>query len=383
MYENCGLEGEYDQKKVETVTFVCRLCEVDVWKSGVNVRVTEFEEWKNEVNARVSALETALNAVSECVAKMGMSVEAVKEDSVKVVKEESVSVRAQQAETVERMNGMGESVTEIHERVGKLGDKLGEVEGTLAEMGVKQLGFEELLQEVPELWSEVVSRKKLKETKQIQCAGQSAGTPRATVTPAAVDEVVDVAVVGGAGEAQLSNGPSFAEQCAGYKEGTVLLVGSSLARGVGQHLKADNLMFDRLDFSGARIEHIREKISVLGDRPASHVVIMAGTNNLETDGIDVMMKKYSELVDVLKKQKYREVSIVALLKRGDWRLDGKILQINRRLKALCESHGIGFVAAEIDSRRMLGRDGVHLNWRGCECVARAIFKHSCKCLNLG
>jgi hypothetical protein len=143
-------------------------------------------------------------------------------------------------------------------------------------------------------------------------------------------------------------------------------------------------MFDTFDFGGARIEHIKEKIRIVGDRPESNIVVMVGTNNLEHDAPDVMMRKYGELVDELKSHQYRDVSIVALLRRRDWRYDGTIAVVNRRLKALCESRGIGFVDAAVDRDRMLRpKDEVHLNWRGSDCVARAIFKHSCKSLNLG
>jgi hypothetical protein len=141
-------------------------------------------------------------------------------------------------------------------------------------------------------------------------------------------------------------------------------------------------MFDRLDFSGARIEDIKEKVGVLGDRPDSHMIVMVGTNNLQTDGSVLMMKRYEELVEELKRHRYRRMSLVGLLKRGDSSLDSRILSINCQLKLLCASHGIGFVEVDIDSQRMLRRDGLHLNWRGCETVARKIFKHSCSHLNL-
>jgi hypothetical protein len=241
---------------------------------------------------------------------------------------------------------------------------------------------------VKELYSAVLSKNKLKENKKKLQAEQHAASSHSapTAAVAVVDAVgaVDgtVPTDGASADAQPSDMPSFAEQCAAYKAGTVLLVGSSLARGVGQHLKAQNPMFDKLDFSGSRIEDIREKFAVLGDRPDCNIVVMVGTNNLERDRPDVMMKKYGELIDELKSHQYRAVSIVALLRRGDWKLDGTIAAVNRRLKALCENRGIGFVEAQVDRNRMLAGDGIHLNWRGCECVARAIFKHSCRSLNL-
>jgi hypothetical protein len=68
LYENCGLDGEYVEEKVQTLKFVCRLCGVEErqavtdgcmneWKSDMNARMTELEEWKNGVSVRVSALE--------------------------------------------------------------------------------------------------------------------------------------------------------------------------------------------------------------------------------------------------------------------------------------------------------------------------------------
>ena len=83
----------------------------------------------------------------------------------------------------------------------------------------------------------------------------------------------------------------------------------------------------------------------------------------------------------MQKRTYRQVSIVGLVKRRDWSLDGRVVSLNYRLKALCMRQGIGFVEADIDRVRMLGRDGVHLNWRGCDRVARTIFNHSCSYLN--
>jgi hypothetical protein len=460
LYENCGFEGEYDQKKVEALLFVCKWCLMDEWKnevnervselvewkSGMNMRMTALEEWKsnvcmrvssleewknglNELNERVTGLVTELKDVRECVEKVGQCTDVVREkvESVKDVKDECASVKARQTETVERMDVIGLSVSDVQVSMGKLEEQFGAMEGTLTEIGAKQLGFEDFLEgkkDVKELFSDVLSRKKQRELRRVETAKLFSSTAGAEAL-AVERTVVGVGGVGGVGGVRVGGAgisgvggavgstgvegaraggtgggdcvggtggagvgetvavvgePSFAELCAPYKEGTVLLVGSSMARGVGQHLKAENFMFDKLDFSGARIEHIGQNIAVLGDRPESHMVVMVGTNNLECDSVEVMMHKYGELVDKLKQRKYRELSIVALLKRGDWRLDDKIFQVNRRLRTLCQSRGIGFVDVVTD-RRMLGKDRIHLNWRGRDYVARAIFKHTALSLN--
>jgi len=396
LYENCGMEGEYDQKKVDAASFTCRLCVMEEWKSEEKVRVTELETWKSErmseleewkrgLNERVSELELGLNAVSESLKEVKesgkvMKDDSVTEDSVKVLKSECESAFAQQREATDRINVMGGSVMEVQLRVDKLWDKLGSVEGTLAEMSVKQLGFDELLESTgeAELYAAVLSRKQKKEMKKSTSSPSSsdvAGVGLAGVVEGAVGgEVTD-------GVGKLTEPSMTIPWCADEGRSPVLVVGSSLARQVGQALKTQDRWFDKLDFGGARIEHIAEKLAVLGDRPDDHIVVMVGTNNLERDSTKEMMKKYEDLVGELKKRKYRKVSIVAVLKRGDWRFDGTISCINRELRALCEKNELGFVDAAIDRRWMLAKDGLHLNRKGCDSVGRAIFKHCTKHLN--
>src|SRR5579864_4544910 len=114
-------------------------------------------------------------------------------------------------------------------------------------MGVKQLGFEELLgckKEAQLLFTEVISARKLKESRRAMQAEQIDGVDVASIAGSVDGEVAGGSGGGGvAGDAQQKNGPSFATKCSELKAGTVLLVGSSMARGVGQHLKKDNIMF--------------------------------------------------------------------------------------------------------------------------------------------
>ena len=97
--------------------------------------------------------------------------------------------------------------------------------------------------------------------------------------------------------------------------------------------------------------------------------------------MDSMVGKYASLVSGLKERKYRKVSLVGLVQRSDSRFDWKVEAINFKLKELCEKEGVGFVEPEIDTGSMLCKNGVHLNFRGCDQIARAIFQHSCSALN--
>ena len=101
-------------------------------------------------------------------------------------------------------------------------------------------------------------------------------------------------------------------------------------RGVGEHLKEQHKLFGKLDFSGARIEHIGEKLECIGDRPESHVMVMVGTNNLQVDRTEVMVEKYEKLVSDLKARDYKSVSMVSLVKWRDVRFDRQVMLTNCR-----------------------------------------------------
>ena len=66
---------------------------------------------------------------------------------------------------------------------------------------------------------------------------------------------------------------------------------------------------------------------------------MVGTNNLQLDGVETMVAKYTRLVSDLKVRNYRKASLVAIVKR----FDVKVEATNSKLKALCVKEGIGFV----------------------------------------
>lgn len=95
------------------------------------------------------------------------------------------------------------------------------------------------------------------------------------------------------------------------------------------------------------------------------------------------MKKYDSLLDELKDKKYADIIIVGILKRANVSdyTESKRIGLNQRIKKLCERKGAGFLEVDIDKETMLDKKGVHLNYKGQERVARAIFKHCISYLN--
>jgi len=74
-------------------------------------------------------------------------------------------------------------------------------------------------------------------------------------------------------------------------------------------------MFGTRAFGGARLENITKKIEEMEDKVDSHIVVMVGTNNLRSDGTQLIMRNYEDLVRKLKTKSYRKISIVEILKR--------------------------------------------------------------------
>ena len=217
---------------------------------------------------------------------------------------------------------------------------------------------------------------------------------RATVRPAAVTVPQPVAQPGRMpvrrGEiTKPAAGIEIAEQWRGLPEGAVTVMGSSMVRGIGQHLQDQAHFCDKICYPGARIEDIAKKVEAIGDRPESHMVFMVGTNNLIKDQQETMLEKYGTLIEKIKERNYRKVSVVGILERNDfWMrtdrrefIDCKRIGVNLDLAEMCVENGIEFVDVEIEAQSMLDRKGLHLNEMGQDFVAGRIFKHCRKYLN--
>jgi len=55
-------------------------------------------------------------------------------------------------------------------------------------------------------------------------------------------------------------------------------------------------MFESRAFGGARKENITKKIEKMEYKVDSHIVVMVGTNNLRSDGTQLIMRNYEDLV---------------------------------------------------------------------------------------
>src|SRR6218665_982751 len=91
------------------------------------------------------------------------------------------------------------------------------------------------------------------------------------------------------------------------------------------------------------------------------------------------------MIQRLKEERLGEVVVMGILPRQDLSeaLDNKRVDVNRRLKEMCGGSKVRYCDVEFNPWRgeFLGRDGLHLNARGADMVARQVFMMM-KTLNL-
>jgi lysophospholipase L1-like esterase len=158
---------------------------------------------------------------------------------------------------------------------------------------------------------------------------------------------------------------------------SVLVLGDSIARGVGEQLRSQSdKVFEQRGRGGATIDSVTEGIAELKDDSNRHLVVIAGTNNLERDSTADILIKYDKLLDKVMKVKHRKVTVVGIVKRYDLGrgFESKRIVVNMKLKEKCKKANIAFLGYDPE-RRQLGRDKLHLNEDGQNVFAGKIFRH--------
>lgn len=323
-FDNCkrelGLE-EFDQDKIDKLSFTCRMC--------------RYEDRLDSYKHLDSKIEAVLGRIVEL------------EQEIKVLGDECKSKFV-----VSEMR--------IEDECKRLSDKVDDLSGRATALGMK---FEEVSNQWP-LPSEVGAKQKLPDkSKKLMASGSSSGSSSNS------SEVE-------------GNKISFRDKYKNRSPDTVVVVGDSLARGVGNALERDSNMFSKFAYGGAKIETVEEKIRDLDEYENSHVVLVVGTNNLMNDGTEAIMGKFESLINETKKHKFRKVSFLGMLKRQDLNsyTECKRIGLNLRLKKLCEANNIGYIYKDLVTEHFC-KDGLHLSLFGQDDVARVVFRHCKSYLN--
>ena len=159
-------------------------------------------------------------------------------------------------------------------------------------------------------------------------------------------------------------------------ENSVMVIGDSLARGVGHKLKQQcgtNVVTVE-SMSGAKIADVKRKISGLAKDEKRELVVLAGANNILKDSSVTMLRDYENLLDTCK-EKTETVLVVGLVKRYgvDVKYERMRMDLNVRLRKMCTEKGIKFVEYE-PRRDRVHSDGLHLNTRGQNELGQKLFQ---------
>jgi hypothetical protein len=168
----------------------------------------------------------------------------------------------------------------------------------------------------------------------------------------------------------------FAETFKDCPKDTVLVMGASLVKGIGRKLETNTHIVTAIGKGGAKIEDITNDVGMLEGKEHRHLVVMVGTNNIQKEGSETVLKKFKDLIEKCKQVRNRKVTVIAIPKRLDLTgfQESRRLGVNERLEKMCREKGVEFLECEVARSRM-SWDRVHLNELGQDEVVRKIFKH--------
>lgn len=169
---------------------------------------------------------------------------------------------------------------------------------------------------------------------------------------------------------------TMAEKFKEKPKDTIVLIGDSLARGVGAKLEYQSHMVTTKSRGGTKIEDATEQIERLEDNDDRHLVVLVGTNNIQKETSETVKGKYKSLIEACKKVKNRRVSLIGIPQRFDLTgyQNSRRIGVNLELERLCKECNVEFIPHEPYRSRM-AKDGLHFNHTGQDELARKIFSH--------
>lgn len=261
------------------------------------------------------------------------------------------------------VKSLSERLVVVESMLAKLVEQVGRIEIELSD--------KERLSEIEKKVSEIGDQALALGIKLEECRAEWP-TPAESVK---VNKSVD-RITGGLGKSADVEGKSCRSILEASDE-SVLVLGDSLARGVGDKLRLQcGEVFSKLSRGGAKIETLSVEALKLKDDSKRHLVVIGGTNNLENEDSDAILRKYEEMLDDVSKIKHRKVTVVGIAKRYDLTtsFETKRIVINMKLRAICKTQNVEYLEYEPERSRM-SKDKLHFNEQGENEFACKIFKH--------
>ena len=351
LFENTGIGGKFDDARISKVKFQCRLCCVSECNEGLEARIVSLERHIAQMRKLLDeSMDERMKAVEERLTKLEGRLDACF-DNVSTCE---VMCKRQNCEALVAVK-VSEVAAELSTRVEvcdvRCDDRMSVVNRQVSELSDKLTAFEVKVRD-------------------LENDGITAGV-------AAVSGCAQSVPVGHDVENRSASRMTYAEKVKSKGKGRVYVLGDSLVRGVGKKLEAQcGAVFSARSIGGARIEDVTEEVRKLEASDDRHLVIMVGTNNLQKDGSEIMLRKFGSLIERCKAVRNRAVTVIGIPRRfGVTSLqESRRLGVNVRLSKMCREAGVAFAEYEADRSRIC-HDRVHFNELGQNEVAGMIFRH--------
>ena len=275
----------------------------------------------SKIEDRVAALEKAMELVTEKLKKLETMSVGIDEVKNSVAARDVVSL-------------------EMEEKVVKMEKQIGEVASKLEAMILEQDKEWPALVKKDDDDFTLVERKKERRSKEIRATEQR---NKSTAVGTKVSMAQEL------------------ERC----EREVVVVGDSLARGVGYKLREQcGDMVSVKAESGAKLGVVSKFVESMDKDDNRQLVVVAGANSVEKESAEALLDNFGKIIDAGKNSS-SEVVMVGLVKRYDLNqtYECKRIVVNAKLKALCRTKGAKFIEYEPERSRVHS-DGLHLNFRG-------------------
>ena len=161
----------------------------------------------------------------------------------------------------------------------------------------------------------------------------------------------------------------------GVRKRARVFVGDSIVRKTDRVLnKGDDVV---VCLPGAKIQAINERVkNIVGSGKGGSVLAHVGTNNVEREGTTSIVRKYRQLVRILKQTRVEQVILSGILsvmgRRGHKYRNCRGMAINMLVQKLCREEEVGFVdlwGSFVGRADMYMKNGLHLSGKGAAVFA--------------
>ena len=153
---------------------------------------------------------------------------------------------------------------------------------------------------------------------------------------------------------------------------SVIVIGDSMTKLITGRKLSKSSNVTTKSFPGATIEDLKHYSKPTLKFKPDKIIIHAGTNNLKKATPKQIKTKLAKAIQGIKQEHPSvEIAVSSVFRRNDAKssdekkvMDGKILEVNKLLRNLCDEHNFDFINNDNINDNCLNTGGLHLNPKG-------------------